>query len=137
MDPTDELPVVLFDGVCNVCDGTVDFLIRRDPAAHLRFAALQSDVGQRLMRQHGLDDPSIDSIVLVEGGEAYVRSTAMLRIVRHLRFPWRALSVLAVIPRILRDPLYAAFARRRYRWFGKRDACRMPTAADRERFLED
>ncbi len=130
-----DAPVVLFDGVCNFCDGTVNFLMDRDPGRRLRFAALQSDAGGRLIRQFAIAGDPLESLILVEGGRAYLRSTAVLRALRHVRGPWRLASWLLAIPRFVRDPVYAFVARNRYRWFGTRKSCRMPTPADRERFL--
>ena len=125
-------PVILFDGVCNLCNGFVQFVLKRDQRGRFRFASLQSDAARRLL---GGDGPR-ETIVLVEAGKTYVKSAAALRIVRGLRFPWPLLAALAMIPRPLRDPLYDWVARNRYRWFGKRDACMLPTPQTRGRFLE-
>jgi predicted DCC family thiol-disulfide oxidoreductase YuxK len=132
-------PLVLFDGVCNLCNGVVNFVIDRDPDAVFRFASLQSGAGQAAIRAHGgpttSGDP--DTIVLVENGRLFERSTAALRIARRLRGPWKLLFLFAVVPRPLRDAVYKWVARNRYRWFGKADMCRVPTPALRARFLED
>jgi predicted DCC family thiol-disulfide oxidoreductase YuxK len=131
-----ERPIVLFDGVCNVCNRATQFLIRHDlPPARFRFAALQSESGRRLLREHGLSTDELDTFVLVEGARAFVRSTAALRVCRHLGLPWSLLGVLAVVPAPIRDRLYRWFARNRYRWFGKRDSCMVPTDDIRSRFL--
>jgi predicted DCC family thiol-disulfide oxidoreductase YuxK len=127
-----ERPVVLFDGICNLCNGAVRFIIARDPAAHFRLAALQSEAARRLWGE----DPPVESIVLVEAGVTYTKSTAVLRIVRGLRFPWPLLSAFMVVPRRLRDAIYDWIARHRYRWFGKREVCMLPTPEIRGRFLE-
>ena len=112
-------------------------MIERDPDAYFRFASIQSDVGRELMREHGLSLPDGDptSIVLVEGGRAFERSSAALRIARRLQFPWRLLYGFVVVPRFLRDAVYDFVARRRYRWFGKKDVCMVPTPELRARFL--
>jgi predicted DCC family thiol-disulfide oxidoreductase YuxK len=128
--------VILFDGVCNLCNGAVQFVIARDPAARFHFAALQSPAAARLIESAGSRDPLPDSIVLVEDGRVWTRSTAALRIARQLRFPWSAVYALIVVPRPLRDGLYNLVARNRYGWFGKREACMVPTPALRARFLE-
>jgi predicted DCC family thiol-disulfide oxidoreductase YuxK len=128
-------PVLLFDGVCNLCDGTVGFLIARDRQQRLRFAALQSASGRALLARHGLADEQLESVLLVEEGRVHRRSTAVLRAVRYLQAPWRWLSWLRAVPRPLRDAVYAYVARHRYRWFGQRAACRLPTPSERERFL--
>ena len=130
-------PVVLFDGVCNLCDASVNFLIDRDPGARLRFASLQSDAGSRLLALHGIDRTTTDSVVLVEDGRAWVESDAAARIARHLPWPWRAGAAFRFLPRLLRDGAYRLVARNRYRWFGTREACRLPTPELRARFLPD
>ncbi len=127
--------IVLFDGVCNLCNAAVNFIIDRDPRAVFHFAPLQSDIGQALTRQWHLEHE--DTIVLVEDGRCYVRSTAALRIARRLGGAWPLLSVLLAVPAPLRDAAYRFVARHRYRWFGTRDACRLPTPELRSRFLDD
>jgi predicted DCC family thiol-disulfide oxidoreductase YuxK len=127
--------VVLFDGVCNLCNGFVRFVIPRDPRGRIRFAALQSEAARRLMAQAGVTPGSADSIVLVEGQRAFVRSEAALRIARQLRFPWPVLYGLVVVPRPLRDWVYDIVARNRLRWFGRRDVCMVPGPETQDRFL--
>jgi len=124
--------IVLFDGVCNLCNGAVKFILARDPRGRFRFASLQSNVARRLL--HG--DASLESIVLIEAGTTYTKSAAALRIARGLRFPWPSLYALVAVPRPLRDWVYNWVARNRYRWFGKRDMCAVPTPQLRGRFLE-
>jgi predicted DCC family thiol-disulfide oxidoreductase YuxK len=126
----------LFDGVCNLCNASVRFLIARDHRAALRFTSLQSDLGRTLIAQHELDGTGLDSVILVENGRAWVESEAALRIAMHLGWPWRAAGVLRLLPRRLRDAGYRLIARNRYRWFGKQDACLMPTPELRARFLD-
>lgn len=127
--------VVLFDGVCNLCNRTVRFLYRREGAVPLHFASLQSEVGRALLREHGLPEDALDSMVLVDADGAHRNSTAVLRTMRLLRRPWSALGVLLVVPRVLRDPLYALVARTRYRLWGRTDACPLPEPGLAERFL--
>ena len=115
--------VVLFDGVCNLCHASVLFVIDRDPRAHFAFAALQGE------------EAELGSVLLVEGGRVYARSTAALRIARRLRGAWPLLSVLVVVPRPIRDAVYDWIARNRYRWFGRQEACRIPTPELRSRFV--
>jgi predicted DCC family thiol-disulfide oxidoreductase YuxK len=129
--------IILFDGVCNLCNASINFILDRDPRACFRFAALQSPAGQRLLRQHNLSTGELQSLVLIESGRAFTRSTAALRIARRLTFPWNLLYAFIALPRFLRDPLYNLIARHRYRWFGKREACRMPTPDLADRFLPD
>jgi predicted DCC family thiol-disulfide oxidoreductase YuxK len=135
--PTYQLsPVILFDGVCNLCNGFVQFVIARDPAARFRFAALQSDSARRLLaRLDGLGGIP-DSVVLVDRGRVYTRSSAALRIARELPFPWSLAHALIVVPQPLRDWVYDRVARHRYQWFGRKDVCMMPTPDLRARFLE-
>ena len=128
---------ILFDGVCNLCNGFVRFVIARDPAARFRFAALTSPAAIEALRRAGAAPPVPDSIVLIEDGKAYFRSDAALRIARRLRFPWPAACALALVPRALRDGLYDVIAARRYRWFGRREACMVPTPELRGRFLDE
>ena len=125
--------IVLFDGVCNLCNGVVRWLIRHDRREALRFASLQSDVGLRLAARHGL--AGVESIVVVEGERAFVRSDAVLRLTRHLARPWSLLGAARVLPRPLRDLGYRALARSRYRIFGRRDECMVPTPELQARFL--
>ena len=126
-------PVILFDGVCNLCDASVQFVLDHDRAAHFRFAPLQSETARRLVGDRAT---ALDSIVLVEDGRVYDRSTAALRIARRLDGAWPALAAFLVVPRPLRDVVYDWIARNRYRWFGTRDACRLPTPDTAARFLE-
>lgn len=128
-------PIVLFDGVCKFCNASVNFIIDHDPAARVRFAALQSELGQSLLRKFGMKTNDFDTLVLVEGDRFATRSTAALRIAGYLAAPWRYLSALLLLPAFLRDPAYVVFARNRYRWFGTLDACRVPTPEIRSRFL--
>ena len=128
--------IVLIDGVCNVCSALASFVIRHDPApGRFRFAALQSEQGRALLRRHGLATDTLDTFVLIEDGRASVRSTGALRLLARLGLPWSLLAVLFVVPRPLRDAAYGWFARNRYRWFGRRDACLVLTPDVRARFL--
>lgn len=128
-------PIVLFDGVCNLCSGSVQFILRRDPAGTFRFASLQSDLAQSLLTGRGLDPKALDSVVVVEGDRLYRESDAALRIARDLKGAWKALSVFRVVPRPVRDWAYRLIARNRYRWFGKSETCWLPTPELRGRFL--
>ncbi|MCS6798587.1 MAG: thiol-disulfide oxidoreductase DCC family protein [Myxococcota bacterium] len=135
--PTDG-PVILFDGVCALCDGLVRFVVRRDPVGRFRFAPLQSRAARDLLEALGhrapADPPA--SVMLVENGRVYEASDAALRIARSLRGPWRALWILALVPRPLRDAVYRFVAARRYRWFGRHDTCTVPSPELRSRMLE-
>ncbi len=127
--------VILFDGVCNLCNGSVNFVIERDPGGIFRFAPLQSDVARDLLSRAGLAAEELDSIVLIEGDEAWIESTAALRIASRLSGLWPLLAVFRIVPRFLRDAVYQWVARNRYRWFGRKEACMVPTPELRERFL--
>lgn len=127
--------VVLFDGVCNFCSDAVRFLIPRDPAGRLRFAALQSETGREARARFGLDPDDLETMVVVEGERVFVKSAAALRVMRHMAAPWPLLSLLWWVPRPLRDWAYDRFAANRYRWFGQSEQCLVPTPEIRERFL--
>jgi predicted DCC family thiol-disulfide oxidoreductase YuxK len=129
--------VVLFDGVCNLCNRFVHFVIARDPSGRFHFGALQSDAARRMLREAHTPATVPDSIVLVDEGRVFTRSTAALRVARGLRFPWPLAYGLIAVPRPLRDWVYDIVARNRYVWFGKRDACMVPTPDLRARFLGD
>ncbi|HEY7690102.1 MAG TPA: thiol-disulfide oxidoreductase DCC family protein [Dongiaceae bacterium] len=128
-------PVMLFDGVCNLCSAWVQFAIARDPQARLRFAAVQSPLGQAFLERQGLPSDVYESFYFVEDGIVYEKSTGWFRMVRHLRWPWPWFRALAILPRGLRDFLYDRIARNRYRWFGRRDACLVPTPEIAARFI--
>jgi predicted DCC family thiol-disulfide oxidoreductase YuxK len=129
--------VLLFDGVCNVCNNTVVFVIARDPGGYFSFASLQSNVGRQLVSQHGLS-PDVNTIVLIEHGRAYERSDAMFRVLLRLGAGWRLLARLGLlVPRFIRDLGYRVFARYRYALFGRTEQCLVPTPDLKRRFLAD
>jgi predicted DCC family thiol-disulfide oxidoreductase YuxK len=129
-------PVILFDGVCNLCNGLVAFVIRHDPApGRFRFAALQSPTGRSILTRHGLSTEDFDTFVLADGGRVWLRSSAALRVVRALGLPWSLLWALVVVPRPLRDAAYAWVARHRYGWWGRRAECMVPTPELQGRFV--
>jgi predicted DCC family thiol-disulfide oxidoreductase YuxK len=126
--------VILFDGVCNLCNAWVQFVIERDPGARFAFAPLGSDAANGLLRSRQWV-PTSDSIILVEKDGIYDQSTAALRIVRRLSGAWPLGAMFLIVPKVLRDAVYRLIARNRYRWFGRRDVCMMPTPELRARFL--
>ncbi len=131
-------PVILFDGVCNLCNHVVDFVLRHEAGPEFRFAASQSPAGRRLMEQAGISADDVSrSIYVLEDGRVDSKSTAVLRIARRLRFPWRLAYGFVVVPRPPRDWCYGLISRNRYRWFGTREVCRLPAKEERDRFLED
>ena len=130
-------PLYFFDGHCVLCSGFVAFCVRRDPAGLLKFASTQSALGQRVARTLGLPEDTFErTILLLDGDEVYMRSTAVLRALRHLSGPARCLRPLLLVPALLRDPFYDLVARNRYRWFGRRPACFVPTPGSRSRFID-
>lgn len=130
-----EHSIVLFDGVCNLCNGSVNFLLDRDGADRFRFAALQSEAGESLLNEHDIDRKETDSIVLIENGAAFTRSTAALRIARGLGGFWALAYGFIVVPEFLRDAVYRLVARYRYTVFGKSDTCRIPTPDEAAKFI--
>ncbi len=128
--------ILLFDGVCNLCNTVVQFVIKRDSKAHFKFASLQSDLGQRLLKKHKLNPDSIDTVVLVEKNKAYIKSTAVLRLVRKFSGAWPLLFIFIIIPTALRDWAYDWVAGNRYKWYGKMDSCMMPDPGLKHRFLD-
>lgn len=126
---------VLFDGVCNFCNGWVKFIVKRDPKQYFRFASLQSDVAAALLKERQME-VSLNTIVLLEGDQHYTESTAILRICKHLTGFWKLLYLLRFIPKPIRDGCYRLFAKNRYRFFGKQESCLLPTPELRKRFLE-
>lgn len=133
---SDDAPIVLYDGVCNLCDASVNFIIDHDRSGAIRFAALQSGAARSALSRAGGAGDLPDSVVLIDGAGVHTQSTAALKIAARLRFPWPLLAILLIVPRILRDPMYAWVARNRYRWFGQQVACRIPTPERRSRFLD-
>lgn len=128
-------PLLLFDGVCNLCNASVQWILKRDHRGEFRFTALQSELGQQLLLRHGLASAHFDTVVLVVGEQIFLRSDAPLEIVRRLGGFWRMFYVFKILPRPLRDALYNFVARNRYRWFGRREACMLPRPEWKERFL--
>ncbi len=128
--------VILFDGVCNFCNSSVNFIIKEDKKQQFRFAALQSIAGQQLLEQYHLPIDSMQSIVLIENGKAYLKSTAILRICKRLKNLWPVCYVFIVIPAKLRDLLYELISNNRYKWFGKNDECMVPDSNTKNRFLQ-
>ena len=126
--------IVLFDGVCNLCNRSVDFIIRHEKSHKLQFASLQSDVGKSIVNKSGLDEIP-DSVMLYVDGKLLIRSDAVLAISTYLKRPYAYGIIFKYVPKILRDSVYNLIAKNRYRWFGKKEKCRVPSADERERFL--
>ena len=126
---------ILFDGVCNLCNASVNFVIDRDPDRYFRFGALQSDEGKQLLETNSIPEHYLDSIILIENGAVFRESDAALRIARKLTGAWPILYYFRWIPRWIRDGIYGWIAANRYKWFGRRDVCRIPTPDLQERFI--
>lgn len=127
-------PVILFDGECNFCDSSVQFIIKRDPAGYFNFTSLQSDVGQSLLMSSHVPS-NIDSMILIKDGHVFYKSSAALRICRHLAGAWKLMYVFIIVPAPVRNFVYDIIAKNRYRWFGKKESCMLPPSEIRDRFL--
>ncbi len=128
--------IILFDDMCTLCSKYVQLVITRDSKGVFKFASLQSETGQQLRRRHGMDPEHITTMVLIEGNQIFTQSDAALRIARHLDGLWKAAVVLWVFPRPIRNWVYQLVARNRYRWFGKRETCWLPSPTVESRFLD-
>jgi len=135
VDSNFNFPIILFDGVCNLCNASVQWVLKRDRAGQFRFAALQSETGQRLLAAHGLAQESFDTVVLADGEQLYTRSDAALEIARRLGRPWSWLAIFNWLPQRLRNAVYDWVARHRYRWFGRQETCMLPRPEWKERFV--
>ncbi|MBK6384923.1 MAG: thiol-disulfide oxidoreductase DCC family protein [Chitinophagaceae bacterium] len=128
--------VILFDGVCNFCSFWVNFAIKRDRKKKLKFAPLQGEAANNLLPQHNINPASLSSVVFIDKEKAYTQSSAAIRICKHLDGGWKLLYGLIIIPKFIRDFIYNIIARNRYKWFGKKESCMVPTQELRERFLD-
>lgn len=128
-------PILLFDGVCNFCNSSINFIIRQDKKNIFRFAALQSEAGQRLLKEYNIPATYFDSFVLIEDGKVYKSSTASLRLSNKLPWYWKWTQIFWIVPKFIRNGVYNVFAKNRYKWFGKKEECMIPSPGLRERFL--
>jgi predicted DCC family thiol-disulfide oxidoreductase YuxK len=128
--------IVLFDGVCNLCNGTVQFLLKRDKKKRFLFGSLQGKTGQEYLRTYHLPTDTFHSFMLIEGNVLYTRSTAVLRMLKYLGRGWQLLYVFIYVPQPIRDGIYKLIATNRYKLFGKKDACSVPGPEERDRFLD-
>jgi len=126
--------IVLFDGDCNFCDKSVQFIIKRDPEGFYKFASLQSEIGQQLLKQHSIS-ADLDSFILMTDEKWYTKSSAALHVCKNLTGLWKTFYLLFIIPRPIRDFFYHIIAKNRYKWFGKKDHCILPSPEIRKRFL--
>ena len=128
--------IILFDGVCNLCNGAITFIIKRDKNDVFRYAPLQSEVGKNLAAKHNIDLNKVDSIILVTEDKAYAKSSAALHIAKQLSSAWPLLTVFFILPAFLRNLAYDFIARNRYKWFGKKEACMIPNPELKSKFLD-
>jgi predicted DCC family thiol-disulfide oxidoreductase YuxK len=128
-------PIILFDGICNLCNGAVQFVIRHDPENKFLFASLQSGAGQQLLQRYQLPSANFTSFTLIQDDKVYTQSTAALKVAKQLKGGWRYFYYFSVVPKFIRDAVYTLIAKNRYRWFGKKDACIIPTEELKARFL--
>lgn len=133
MDPGK--PVILFDGVCNLCSGSVQFILKRDKKKRFLFASLQSNFGKELLKQSDLPANNYNSFVLMEDGNIFTRSTAALKIFQQLK-RWKWVKIFWIVPKFIRDAIYNLIAKNRYKWFGKKKECWLPAPDLKERFLD-
>ena len=128
-------PVILFDGVCNLCNNSVQFVIKRDPQGIFKYASLQSDFGQQLLKQFNLPSDKFNSFILFQDNQVYTRSTGALKMLSQLK-GWKWIKVFYIVPRFIRDGVYNLISTYRYRWVGKKDECMIPTKELKARFLD-
>jgi predicted DCC family thiol-disulfide oxidoreductase YuxK len=133
MEPS---PVIYFDGVCNLCTGSVQFVLKRDKKKIFRFASLQGEGGRKMLKAHQLPAQNYKTFIVDEGGEIFTRSTAALRVFRHLGGAWPLLYAFIIVPAFIRDAVYNFISNNRYSWFGKTDECWLPKAEWKNRFIE-
>jgi predicted DCC family thiol-disulfide oxidoreductase YuxK len=131
-----EEKIVLFDGVCNLCNSSVQFIIKHDKKKQFRFASLQGNYGQAFLKTHNLPSDNFNSFILLEGDKVYSRSEGALRMLKHLGGRWSLFYAFIILPKFIRDNVYNWVARNRYKWFGKREECMIPTPDLKERFLD-
>lgn len=131
----DSYDIVLFDGVCNLCNFAVDLIIRNDKKGRLKVGALQDAKTKELLKEYDINSEYLDSIILIRGDRVFYKSRAALEVTKQLKGLWPLLYGFIIVPNFVRDPVYDWIARNRYRWYGKRDTCRLPTPEERARFL--
>lgn len=128
-------PVIIFDGVCNLCSSSVQFILKRDKKDTFRFASLQSDLGQSVLKKFNLPANTFNSFILYQSGKIYIKSTGALLVAKQLSGVWPLLYIFIILPSFVRNSVYSVIARNRYRWFGKKEACWIPSPALKNKFL--
>ena len=127
--------IILFDGVCNLCNSSVNFILKHDKKKRFIFTSLQSDAAKKILLQFTIKKINLDSIILIENGKVYEKSTAALKILKHLYNGYQLLYAFIIIPKFIRDWVYIIIAQNRYKWFGKKEECMFPTSEIKSRFL--
>ena len=136
MELSEGKKIILFDGVCNLCNNAITFVIQRDKKDVFRYAPLQSNIGKLLTNKHNIDTSKVDSILLIDSDSAFVKATAALKISRHLTGGYPLMQAFYIIPPFIRNWVYDYIAKNRYKWFGKKDACMIPTPDLKSKFLD-
>jgi len=126
--------IILFDGVCNLCSHSVQFIIKRDPKGYFTFTSIQGETGQKLLDKYQICK-TLDSLILIEHNQYYTKSTAALKICKHLNGFWKYLMFFNIVPSFIRNKLYDIIAKNRYKWFGKQESCMLPTSENKNRFI--
>jgi len=127
-------PIILFDGICNLCNGTVDFLLKKDRKKQFKFASLQSNAGKLLIQKFHISNET-DSVIFIKSNKVYTESDAIIEILDMLNYPWKLGIIVKIFPKKIRDGFYRSISNNRYRWFGKREKCRIPRLAEKEFFI--
>jgi len=127
--------IILFDGICNLCNGAINYVIQKDKQNIFKFATLQSEIGKNLLKKFDIDSDKVDSIVLIQEGKSYIKSDAALQIAKHLKGGIRFLYPFRILPKRFRDLIYDTVAKNRYKWFGKKESCMIPTPELQRKFL--
>jgi len=131
-----EKPILLFDGICNLCNGFVQFVLSNEKDSDITFASLQSETGQKLLKDFKVTQKGLESIVFIENGKVYEKSSAVLKITKHLKMPWNLASGFAIVPQFLSNGIYDLVAKNRYRMFGKKEVCWIPEPKWKNRFID-
>ena len=135
-NPEPSPPIIFFDGICNLCNAFVQFVIKRDKRSQFKFASLQSEAAKRMLPEKFFTDEKLSSVLLLEDGKTFSKSTAALRILRRLAGPWKLMYAFIILPPVIRNWVYDVIAKNRYRWFGKRESCMIPAPELKHRFLD-
>lgn len=136
MNTETEKKLILFDGVCNLCNGSVQFIIKHDKENQFLFSSLQSEAAQVYLQKFNLSQNTFNSFILIEGDKVYMRSSGALRVLKHLGSGWKLLYAFIIVPKFIRDGVYNFISKNRYKWFGKKDACWIPTTELKSKFLD-